>query len=607
MKSGALQNLKEEYNGLYLKGYRRDIKSYEFARWKALNHFITKVLKLKNVSTFLDYGCGSGLYIKLWKQLFPQAELYFCDVSTVALDRLIEKYPEFKERSAIVKNNMAGFKDNFFDVIVSIEVMEHVEDVTDYLRDIHRLLKTGGSFIWTTPCANRFSIEYIFNIITGQFDMSPAGERRWKWEDPRHLRRLKSRELKIKLQSTGFTGICFRFRAHIFSSICSCLFRGRFQKLGERIMLLDYMLFRRLPNAASMIGSAIKRSEPIFAHPREINFLMIEKCISKCIMCGGKYYNGDPERRITLGSYKKILAHLRMEKVDYITYGGLGEPLLNPDIKKIILYTSEKFPHVKKKIITNGILLEKDMVNFLVKYISVFNISIHAIKKDTHRRITQTEYFDRIVENIKYLSKKRERKKCRIFLFMAISRINISEVPGMVNFAYENGCDGVITWYCRIYPESKRFKPYDRVENRLRETESLYFSQEESDRYIKEAKVMAQKRGISFYHEPLFGEKFRPRWCCFPWESIFVGPEGEIYPCAGAEVLFEERIRRGIYQSGNLIHQRIEEIWNNEFYRKLRASCRGREYYVPECRYCGNCIRWEGPLVKKSHILEWPE
>ena len=51
--------------------------------------------------------------------------------------------------------------DNKFNIITSIEVMEHVEDLTAYVKDIYRLLKPGGIFIWTTPCANKYSIEYL--------------------------------------------------------------------------------------------------------------------------------------------------------------------------------------------------------------------------------------------------------------------------------------------------------------------------------------------------------------------------------------------------------------------------------------------------------------
>ena len=178
----------------------------------------------------------------------------------MALEKLISKYPEFKFKCAEVKENTAPFAEDFFDVVVSIEVMEHVENLNVYLNAIYRVLTPGGIFIWTTPCANRFSIEHVFNVFTNQIEKTSEGYRRWKWEDPTHIRRMKSNEIKDKLQEVGFIDVWFRFRAHFFSYICTRLFKGCLQKLGERMMSLDYSLFRRLPNGASMLGYAEKKS-----------------------------------------------------------------------------------------------------------------------------------------------------------------------------------------------------------------------------------------------------------------------------------------------------------------------------------------------------------
>jgi SAM-dependent methyltransferase len=263
-----MKNHKQVYDSLYREGSRETLGGYEYARWHALLHLITKVLKLRNINTLLDYGCGNGLYIDLWKRAFQTSEMYFCDVSSVAIEQLKDRYPEFSSNVAVVRDNRAPFEDNFFDVILSVEVMEHVEDLDAYLNDIHRLLKPGGTFIWTTPCGNILSVEHIYSLLTCQIEETREGYRRWKWEHPTHVRRLKSSEINGKLQRAGFGDIGFRFRAHLFSFLCSCparfsffdtyLYRGPLRRLAEKLMLLDYYLFRRLPNGASMIGFAEK-------------------------------------------------------------------------------------------------------------------------------------------------------------------------------------------------------------------------------------------------------------------------------------------------------------------------------------------------------------
>jgi len=42
-------------------------------------------------------------------------------------------------------------EDNSFDGAVSFQVIEHVDDVPAYLKEIHRVLKPGGIFLLTTP------------------------------------------------------------------------------------------------------------------------------------------------------------------------------------------------------------------------------------------------------------------------------------------------------------------------------------------------------------------------------------------------------------------------------------------------------------------------
>lgn len=179
--------LTEIYDQRYSEGYRGDLAGYEFARWVALEHFIKRVLKIDNIRTVLDYGAGRGLHVELWRKVFPKANLYFCDISSVALKKLVEDYPEYESDCVQIKSDYVPFPDASFDIVISVEVMEHVANLDAYLNEIHRLLKPEGNFIWTTPCANRFSIEHIVNVITKQVEKTNKGYRRWKWEDPTHL------------------------------------------------------------------------------------------------------------------------------------------------------------------------------------------------------------------------------------------------------------------------------------------------------------------------------------------------------------------------------------------------------------------------------------
>jgi SAM-dependent methyltransferase len=44
-----------------------------------------------------------------------------------------------------------GIEDNFFDFVVSFQVIEHIKNDKYFLEEVVRVLKTGGKFIVTTP------------------------------------------------------------------------------------------------------------------------------------------------------------------------------------------------------------------------------------------------------------------------------------------------------------------------------------------------------------------------------------------------------------------------------------------------------------------------
>lgn len=246
------------YDDRYREGYRTRRSGYEIARASALEHFIGHVARVNQARRVLDYGAGSGLHVDLWEKIFSGAQLHFTDISGVALEQLAARYPRYSGQLGKIEAGRAPFADRSFEVVVSVEVLEHVDHLDDYLKDIWRLLTPGGTFIWTTPCGNRGSIEHLYSRLTGQVQPTAEGYRRWSWEDPTHLRRMRTEELTPRLKTVGFSEPTYRLRSHIFSFVCSRTPLSRLPQVAVPLMRLDYNLLRRLPNGASMLGAAKK-------------------------------------------------------------------------------------------------------------------------------------------------------------------------------------------------------------------------------------------------------------------------------------------------------------------------------------------------------------
>lgn len=262
MNNNSDEDISQYYDNRYTQGYRDNLSGYELSRCAAIKDFFLTIFPhdRKNLS-ICDYGSGSGAHITLWESIFDNSNLYFSDISNVALKKLQSNHSQYSNNTSLIIDGKTNFCDNTFDIVVSVEVMEHVLNLDEYLKEIFRIIKPGGFFFWTTPCANKNSIEEIYSRVTGQIEFTSEGYVRWKWEDPGHVRRLKSSQLLDKLAKIGFFLPKIYFRSHFFSFLCSKIFIGPLAKFSHNLINLDWTLFKKFQNGASMVGIVKKRDE----------------------------------------------------------------------------------------------------------------------------------------------------------------------------------------------------------------------------------------------------------------------------------------------------------------------------------------------------------
>lgn len=112
-------------------------------------------------SKILDIGCGHS---NLLEKAYTKAHsAYGIDPENDAVDR----NPYIKEiRTEYVEN--LSFEDNFFDVVVSAWVFEHLPDPQKALSEIHRVLKPGGVAIFLTPNILNYNV-WIIRLIPERF------------------------------------------------------------------------------------------------------------------------------------------------------------------------------------------------------------------------------------------------------------------------------------------------------------------------------------------------------------------------------------------------------------------------------------------------------
>jgi SAM-dependent methyltransferase len=100
----------------------------------------------------LEVGCGDG--VLLYKAMLGGAAMIGVDMSRTGLTHArqqiasrLERAPQLVRASALE----LPFRDGSFDYVLSVEVIEHLDEVDRYLAEIRRVLRPGGLLAVTTP------------------------------------------------------------------------------------------------------------------------------------------------------------------------------------------------------------------------------------------------------------------------------------------------------------------------------------------------------------------------------------------------------------------------------------------------------------------------
>lgn len=126
------------------------LKAKDFLDRRKVNTWLNYLEGDRQTLTFLDVGCGNGRYLKMLHRLgVPKSQLYGIEMSQAAIASLQQEgYQGFYGRLEDVD---AKLPENTFDLIVLLQVIEHVESPRTTVQTLSRLLRPGGILVLETP------------------------------------------------------------------------------------------------------------------------------------------------------------------------------------------------------------------------------------------------------------------------------------------------------------------------------------------------------------------------------------------------------------------------------------------------------------------------
>jgi len=203
----------EYYDDLW--SIRRPLNSLILRRSiKILDYFAVAKKKIFRPKV-LDLGCGDGRFTAFLGEF---ADTDALELSSEAVKMANSKHPHvnYFQGDALTYS----LEENTYDVVVSQEVIEHIEDQESYIEVCYKVLKKGGYLIMTTPNKKVFD-----HMKGGNWSHQPLE----KILTPREFKKI----VKTKFDIVSYDSIIFNFgRLGYFSIINSRLLVGSANRLG---------------------------------------------------------------------------------------------------------------------------------------------------------------------------------------------------------------------------------------------------------------------------------------------------------------------------------------------------------------------------------------
>ncbi len=174
--------------GLPLTGERTlpgiDKENYWFRRHEVAYRWITEHVSVAHYD-LLEAGCGEGYGADILQR--AGARVTAIDYDTAAIEHAVRAYPAV--RAAVGNLAELPVPAASQDVVVSLQVIEHLWNLPEFLRDIRQILHPGGTVVLSTP--NRLTF-------------SPGVARGEKPTNPFHVEEFDGEQLAELLADAGF-------------------------------------------------------------------------------------------------------------------------------------------------------------------------------------------------------------------------------------------------------------------------------------------------------------------------------------------------------------------------------------------------------------------
>lgn len=336
-------------------------------------------------------------------------------------------------------------------------------------------------------------------------------------------------------------------------------------------------------------SSMANTSIPTLPLPRSIYIEPTSRCNEFCQQCPRTLLSREEDRDLTFDDFRYIVDQFPV--LERVVLHGLGEPLLNKDVPRMVRYLKDRGTYVLFN--SNGIALSEKMGQALIDAgLDEYRLSMDGASREMYAHVRGVDAFDKIWRNVRSfvdLQQAQNASKPAISLWFTAMRENLPELPDVIHLAAEAGIREV---------HMQRLVYFEQGLAQSKQSLFRRSSKEELD-IVRRCEQLCQELGITFSAagsatpiESLvrdFGE--RP-WsgCGRPYTLTYITSSGNILSCCfapfghrSAKEYREERVL------GNIFKESIEDIWNGPRYQEFRRAFESNH----PARHCSQCgLNW---------------
>jgi len=281
-------------------------------------------------------------------------------------------------------------------------------------------------------------------------------------------------------------------------------------------------------------------------------------CDLDCLNCPAKNSRTQGRELLPFDTFRKFIDEAG-DTLLYIILWSWGEPLLNPELPRMIQYASRK--NILTVSSTNLNRLQPEMARELVASgLDSLIIAVDGVTQESYAKYRRGGDLQRILANVELLvaeKKKAGSNKPLLNLRMVVSRENEDEIDAFRQLGRRLGVDMV------------SFKAFS--------TRQAGYEDPEIDRRFAPRKK--KYRWYQYQQNFQADRRGKKYWCRFPWTKPTLFADGTILVCE-YDFYYEHSL-------GNINQQSFDEIWFGEKAERLRRLFqRNRDAFV----FCCDCV-----------------